>query len=272
MSGRFNQMLDAILNVVRQELQSHGQLSPGQKRNLVRDIAQSLNPTWPYSNHGERLLANFLDENALPFVYADQDLETYSRSFYNEVTRPDFQVFVQEVSAAFWIDAKYKTVYTSHDYRTLACLVPSNIEHSYTQGGIVGNMFSAVIFPYKHYFVIDRSELIRLRNFQKLSNSQVWVCLINKEDNPPVGHFWNINTIWQHSFRERKEALSEEYRKEHRYFEPVDPIELPYDRGFERKVDLINGKSLARLFEPTEYELQDHRDRIHKRGLWSDPR
>jgi hypothetical protein len=116
--------------------------------------------------------------------------------------------------------------------------------------------------------MIDRSELVRLRKFQKISNSQVWLCLINKQDDPPVGHFWNTEKIWKYSFREKKEALQEKDRETHRYFEPLDPIELPYDWNIAPKVDLANGKSLACLFEPTEYELESHRDRLHKRGIW----
>jgi hypothetical protein len=268
MSAPFNHLLSTIISTLSRELQSHGPLSAGEKRNLVRDVAQSLNPTWPFSNEGERLLAQFFDENKFPYVYADQDLETYCGTFYNKVTRPDFQVFIQQISSAFWIDAKYKTVYTSNDYRSLACIVETNLETAYAEGGIVGNVASAVIVPYKKYFMIDRSELVRLRNFQKISNSQVWLCLINKQDNPPVGHFWNTEKIWQYSFREKKEALRGKDREEHRYFEPLDPIELPYDWNIAPKVDLASGKSLACLFEPTEYELESHRDRLHKRGIW----
>jgi hypothetical protein len=93
--------------------------------------------------------------------------------------------------------------------------------------------------------MIDRSELVRLRKFQKISNSQVWLCLINKQDDPPVGHFWNTEKIWKYSFREKKEALQEKDRETHRYFEPLDPIELPYDWNIAPKVDLANGKSGA---------------------------
>ena len=101
MTAQFNHLLSTIISTMSQELQSHGPLSAGEKRNLVRDVAQSLNPTWPFSNEGERFLAQFFDENKFPYVYADQDLETYSGTFYNEVTRPDFQVFIHQISSAF---------------------------------------------------------------------------------------------------------------------------------------------------------------------------
>jgi hypothetical protein len=81
---------------------------------------------------------------------------------------------------------------------------------------------------------MDRVELMRLLNFKKITNSPVWICFIAKE-NTSIGHFWHIDTLFEYSFCEDKE-FSTQYEN-HRRFEAMDPIVIPYDWSIARKVD-----------------------------------
>lgn len=171
---------------------------------------------------------------------------------------------MQEIAATFWVDAKYKTIYRSKDYHTAAHLVPENLHTGYTGGAIVGNIASAVIQPFKEFFIIDRKEFERLLSFKRIVNSQVWICFIGKSM-PSIARFWNVEELWRQSFREDKRVF--EARQDVRLFEPMDPIEVPINAS-DKTIDLGSDVSLAKLFEPSAGELESHRDRIHKRGIW----
>jgi hypothetical protein len=85
--------------------------------------------------------------------------------------------------------------------------------------------------------------------------------------NSTIGYFVDVDTIWSISFREKSEAIKG--RDDLRYYEAIDPVEIPSGWGVPTKINLVSDTSLAPLFEPSKSDLEMHRDRIHKRGMWS---
>jgi len=258
----FDRFLGKINLNILDALREHGPLNETQKRNFLREIGQTFNPMWPFANEGEKLFAEFLDKNAYPYVYADQDLETYSAAFYHKVSRPDFQVFIGEIGATFWVDAKYRTLYkTTDEHHIVPWLTTRGIFHASCDAKhLVGQAFSSVRAPYSEYFTMARSEFTRLMEFRRLSNSQVWVCFINRNESPTIGHFINVEKIWSISYGEDHRPAKDVYS-----YTARDPIEVPVSRAFLKSVDFSTDTSLSKLFERTEFELKMHRDRVHRR-------
>ena len=159
------------------------------------------------------------------------------------------------------MDTKYRTVYKSASRRKLAQIVTEElIDAGIDPHNLRGDERSAAIHTYNEYFALSRSEFTRLLRFRRLSNSQVWVCFIDRHQDLKIGKFIKVEDIWSISY-----GVDPRPAGNVRSYTARDPIEIPTGRrSLTRKVNLKTDATLSNIFERGEWEMHWHRERIKR--------
>jgi hypothetical protein len=139
----------------------------------------------------EKLFANYLNDQSIPFYRIDQNKETYSDELYSKnIRRPDYLIHTEK--GIFHIDVKFRTK---------------------MQYGVNN----------EKRFYLNQYEIISLHNFQDKLNSVVWVAFTDDLDkynfyylqvSDIYDYYLNIcKTIGDDFFNELKEGLLERYKE-----------------------------------------------------------
>jgi len=119
--------------------------------NVFNPLPSSSNENTKKSMEAENLFSIFLDQQKIPYYYIFQKQEKYSGELYKKnISRPDYIIHTEKL--IYYIDVKYrkKQFFKNNEYR----------------------------------FYLNKNEIIRLFNFQKTLNMNVWISFINDLKNP----------------------------------------------------------------------------------------
>lgn len=144
----------------------------------------------------EQNFRKWLDKHKIPYLYIQQDIETFSSAFKNNFSgkRPDFMILIQNIGPIF-VDVKYKKLSEHGDYP------------------------------------IDYEEARKHSSMQRKFNIPIWFALSNENSAYQTWLWISVSKVLELGVESKKSSRSGEYFLP---MPPEEFIQISYDDSLDR--------------------------------------